>query len=345
MSEEQTKFDSEINTLEKNLKKENISIFTERMSYPNVIEYQIILHFPNESIPKEKTNISKDIINEYIFIMEISLTKHEIKLYSQNIKPINDGRDLFRDLTSSRNNNYTVEFDLNIIINSIKEFLKNIKGIDIRMGYYYIDSQYDISLLNYISDNNKNIFLSKVKLMEKVNNKNLEIPITCLISEDYFCVFENIPKNKFKLKLTFYSSLKVLSSFKKSFVGSVISLFWKQQGSIDYEMKITSENDDLINKMVEYIIEKIKNFGFHMDIFKHKEGKLPDIDIIKLEREINQMEIQMKNGGNILIFNKLLSNYEKAVEYYSAVGDNKYEDYNKRIQELLKNDKFNKFVQ
>ena len=66
---------------------------------------------------------------------------------------------------------------------------------------------------------------------------------------------------------------------------------------------------------------------------------------IKLEREINQMEIQMKNGGNILIFNKLLSNYEKAVEYYSAVGDNKYEDYNKRIQELLKNDKFIKFVQ
>ena len=107
MSEEQTKFETEINSLKKNLKKENISIFTERMPYPNVIEYQIILHFPNESIPKEKTNISKDIINEYIFIMEISLTKHEIKLYSQNIKPINDGRDLFRDLTSSRNNNYT----------------------------------------------------------------------------------------------------------------------------------------------------------------------------------------------------------------------------------------------
>jgi len=213
------------------------------------------------------------------------------------------------------------------------------------MGYYYIDSQYDIGLLNYISDNNKNIFLCKVKLMEKVNNKNLEIPITCLISEDYFCVFENIPKNKFKIKLIFYSSLKVLSSFKKSLVGSVISLFWKQQGSIEYEMKLTSENDELIDKMVEYIIEKIKNFGFHMDIFKHKEGKLPDIDIIKLEREINQMEIQMKNGGNILIFNKLLSNYEKAVEYYSAVGDKKYEDYNMKIKELLKNEKFNKFVQ
>ena len=53
----------------------------------------------------------------------------------------------------------------------------------------------------------------------------------------------------------------------------------------------------------------------------------------------------MKNGGNILIFNKLLSNYEKAVEYYSAVGDKKYEDYKNKIQELLKNEKFNKFVQ
>ena len=213
------------------------------------------------------------------------------------------------------------------------------------MGYFYIDSQYDLNILNYITEGNKNLLFSKVKLMEKVNNRNLEIPVNCLISEDYFCLFENIPKNKFKIKLTFYSSLKILKSFNKSYVGSIITLLWKQYGPVEYEMKLTSENDELIDKMVEYIIEKIKNFGFHMDIFKHKEGKLPDIDIIKLEREINQMEIQMKNGGNILIFNKLISNYEKAVEYYSAVGDSKYESYNKKIQELLKNEKFNKFVQ
>ena len=64
MSEEQIQLETQINNLEKNLKEENISIFSEKMLYPNVIEYQIILHFPNESIPKEKTNISKDIINE-----------------------------------------------------------------------------------------------------------------------------------------------------------------------------------------------------------------------------------------------------------------------------------------
>ena len=209
MSEEQIQLETQINNLEKNLKEENISIFSEKMLYPNVIEYQIIIHFPNEKIDKEKEKLNE--LKEYIFIIEISLTKHEIRLFSKNINSINDGRDLFRDLTLSKNNNFTSDFDLNIIVSAIKQFLKNIKGIDIRMGYYYIDSQYDIGLLNYISDNNKNIFLCKVKLMEKVNNKNLEIPITCLISEDYFCVFENIPKNKFKIKLLFYSSLKVLS--------------------------------------------------------------------------------------------------------------------------------------
>jgi hypothetical protein len=343
MSEEQIQLETQINNLEKNLKEENISIFSEKMLYPNVIEYQIIIHFPNEKIDKEKEKLNE--LKEYIFIIEISLTKHEIRLFSKNINSINDGRDLFRDLTLSKNNNFTSDFDLNIIVSAIKQFLKNIKGIDTRMGYFYIDSQYDLNILNYITEGNKNLLFSKVKLMEKVNNRNLEIPVNCLISEDYFCLFENIPKNKFKIKLTFYSSLKILKSFNKSYVGSIITLLWKQYGPVEYEMKLTSENDDLINQMVEFIIQKIRNFGFHMDIIKRKDGKLPEINISKIEREISQMEIQMKNGGNILIFNKLISNYEKAVEYYSAVGDSKYESYNKKIQELLKNEKFNKFVQ
>ena len=343
MSEEQIQLETQINNLEKNLKEENISIFSEKMSYPNVIEYQIIIHFPNEKIDKEKEKLNE--LKEYVFIIEISLTKHEIRLFSRNINSINDGRDLFRDLTLSKNNNFTSDFDLNIIVSAIKQFLKNIKGIDTRMGCFYIDSQYDLNILNYITEGNKNLLFSKVKLMEKVNNRNLEIPVNCLISEDYFCLFENIPKNKFKIKLTFYSSLKILKSFNKSYVGSIITLLWKQYGPVEYEMKLTSENDDLINQMVEFIIQKIRNFGFHMDIIKRKDGKLPEINISKIEREINQMEIQMKNGGNILIFNKLISNYEKAVEYYSAVGDSKYESYNKKIQELLKNEKFNKFVQ
>ncbi len=343
MSEEQIQLETQINNLEKNLKEENISIFSEKMSYPNVIEYQIIIHFPNEKIDKEKEKLNE--LKEYVFIIEISLTKHEIRLFSKNINSINDGRDLFRDLTLSKNNNFTSDFDLNIIVSAIKQFLKNIKGIDTRMGYFYIDSQYDLNILNVITEGNKNLLFSKVKLMEKVNNRNLEIPVNCLISEDYFCLFENIPKNKFKIKLTFYSSLKILKSFNKSYVGSIITLLWKQYGPVEYEMKLTSENDDLINQMVEFIIQKIRNFGFHMDIIKRKDGKLPEINISKIEREISQMEIQMKNGGNILIFNKLISNYEKAVEYYSAVGDTKYESYNKKIQELLKNEKFNKFVQ
>ena len=329
MSEEQIQLETQINNLEKNLKEENISIFSEKMLYPNVIEYQIIIHFPNEKIDKEKEKLNE--LKEYIFIIEISLTKHEIRLFSKNINSINDGRDLFRDLTLSKNNNFTSDFDLNIIVSAIKQFLKNIKGIDTRIWYFYIDSQYDLNILNYITEGNKNLLFSKVKLMEKVNNRNLEIPVNCLISEDYFCLFENIPKNKFKIKLTFYSSLKILKSFNKSYVGSIITLLWKQYGPVEYEMKLTSENDDLINQMVEFIIQKIRNFGFHMDIIKRKDGKLPEINISKIEREISQMEIQMKNGGNILIFNKLLSNYKKNVEYYFAVVVNKYEDYSNRF--------------
>ena len=81
-----------------------------------------------------------------------------------------------------------------------------------------------------------------------------------------------------------------------------------------------------------------------MDITKHKEGKLPEININKTLKEILQFETQMKLSENILIFNKLLSNYEKAVEYFSAINDKRYEMYTEKIKQLLSNEKYSKFI-
>ena len=40
----------------------------------------------------------------------------------------------------------------------------------------------------------------------------------------------------------------------------------------------------------------------------------------------------------------LLQLYEKAIEYYSAINDKKYIEYNNKIKKILKNEKYSKLI-
>ena len=65
---------------------------------------------------------------------------------------------------------------------------------------------------------------------------------------------------------------------------------------------------------------------------------LPNIDIKHIEQEIEIYEKQLKTCSNYLLFNKLMNHYEKAVEYYSAINDLRYEIYTNKIQVLFSNE-------
>jgi hypothetical protein len=343
MQEIQQKIDLEISKIKTDFSNENILIQSQKIKYSNNIDYQIDISFPNNKNDED-----------YDFTLEINVNEEKIRLYSKTIPSLSDGRDILfflNNINNSNNNsneNYFItsktffsEFKITPIILSIKKLISSLNKIDTRFAKFYLDEQYDLNLINSLN------YIKKYKLrkIEIINNRKIEVPILLTISDEYFCIYEPIYKNKTKLLLIFYSSLRTLISFKKSLYGNIITLFWiTNTKNINHEIKLTSINDSVSNKIVDDLIEKIKKIGFKMDITKHKEGKLPEININKTLKEILQFETQMKLSENILIFNKLLSNYEKAVEYFSAINDKRYEMYTEKIKQLLSNEKYSKFI-
>jgi hypothetical protein len=214
------------------------------------------------------------------------------------------------------------------------------------IGNFYIGNEYDVNIIKSID----HLFKHNIIIIENVNGVvSTETISLCTISNDYFCLYDYDNSHVHKFTLSFYSSLTALSSFKMSSDSSVLTLMWKQKGSsIPYEMQITAsllyEDDvNVIEHIVALLINLFKERGVKMDINKKHNGVLPNIDIDKIEEEIQRYENQMKYSSNFMLFNKLITHYEKAIDFYSALNDAKYNEYTKKIQNLLLNESFSKY--
>ena len=94
------------------------------------------------------------------------------------------------------------------------------------------------------------------------------------------------------------------------------------------KFNINTANVETINAILN---EKMK-------IYQQKTGKLPNIDINKVEKEIEVKEIEQKNNEiNLEKKLYLMSLYQKAVEYYSAINNPKFIEINHKIHKLLEN--------
>ena len=320
--------------------KENILLKYNKTNSKKYSEYQISISFKN--------NNQNTLSNEYYdFILEINLTKKTIILFSTNIKPVCDGRDLLPLISkvSSVNNNFFSldDIDLQHIVNSIKKFIEsnNFSNLD---KIYYIGDGYDPKIIDSLEH------LEKIHCnhLDIINGRNVELPSLCTISDENFCLYE---KEQSKYNLIFQSSLKNLISFNKT-VDLIVTLNWrkkimtseKEANYCLYELKIKSNINDDMDRVMDLLIEKIKNIGFKMNINEQKKGVLPNLNPEKIETEIARLESQLKNKDTVLVFNKLLDRYEKIIEYYSAANNNKYVEYNEKMKDLLRNEKYSKYI-
>jgi len=320
--------------------KENILLKYNKTNSKKYSEYQISISFKN--------NNQNTLSNEYYdFILEINLTKKTIILFSTNIKPVCDGRDLLPLISkvSSVNNNFFSldDIDLQDIVNSIKKFIEsnNFSNLD---KIYYIGDGYDPKIIDSLEH------LEKIHCnhLDIINGRNVELPSLCTISDENFCLYE---KEQSKYNLIFQSSLKNLISFNKT-VDLIVTLNWrkkimtseKEANYCLYELKIKSNINDDMDRVMDLLIEKIKNIGFKMNINEQKKGVLPNLNPEKIETEIARLESQLKNKDTVLVFNKLLDRYEKIIEYYSAANNNKYVEYNEKMKDLLRNEKYSKYI-
>ena len=74
-------------------------------------------------------------------------------------------------------------------------------------------------------------------------------------------------------------------------------------------------------------------------------GKLPCTDIEKVEKQIKLIEKDFENKKiNMDMVNQLMSLYQKAVEYFSAINSPEFKIYTDKIKELMKTQKINELI-
>ena len=341
LKDEEKKFEEKCQEVQDKLMRQNILFIFNKTNSKKYSEYTINISIPKNDSPKSK--------EDYEFILYINLTRKKIILFSTNINPISDGRNLLPIINLNKNNRVKLNFisidklDLLQIIKDLNNFLEK-KIFTNVYGYYYLGEEYDSKII----DNLKNIEIIQCNHLDIINGIMVEIPSITTISDDYFCLYEKEQNN---YKLIFYSCIKNLLKFNKT-LDSIVTFNWRKKVAIKkdeyvfclYSLRIKSEIDEDMDKVMDILIEKIKKIGFKMDINHRKTGELPNVDVEATENEINRLELQLKNRENILVFNKLIQNYEKMIEYYSALNDDKYIEYNNKMKDLLSNEKYDKYI-
>ena len=268
-----------------------------------------------------------------------------------------DIRDILPDLLNKKWGKNQKYYHIKTIIEKIPSFINN-----------YIES-------NYSQDNNnknKNQIKGKFHLdqiyqnrhlmlfphlffdnvYEKVFFENSELYSDegrkLYICEGYFLLFiETSIFDNENLKLIFFAAIKSLVHIKHYTESDIVEFTWKIKGGKNNLMRIRTKDAGNIVKIITEILKKkkIKHQITNKD-FRPKEGEIPAIDIDLVEEEINKYEVMLRlqenvNNENV---NYLMKLYEKAVQYYSAVNDNKYENYMSKIHDMLGNEEFTKLL-
>ena len=109
-------------------------------------------------------------------------------------------------------------------------------------------------------------------------------------------------------------------------------------------MKLKSENCNLLvnilvqnlsSKNIRYTVSDKKSTG-------KKQGTIPHIEIKLVENEIKEIENKIKDKKEVTkeSITNLINLYEKAIQYYSALNDDKFKILLKKIQNIYSNEEY-----
>ena len=249
-----------------------------------------------------------------------------------------DGRDILEDIIGeSWSNQYKITSIINSIPKFIIDFLKNkINNNEKIVGKFYLDEIYNLDILRKLPFK----FFGQVNEITIMNGKNeIEESRFLFITENFFLLFIDTGLfNVGNMKLSFWAYIKSLDTIKQTRGSNLCEFIWKVKFNKKFSLKIKSFDDDnIVNIMMENLKHENIDYKLTTKNLGPKSGELPKIDIEKVEEDIIHSEINLKNPDNLNEdnVNNIVELYKKAVQYYSAVNDKKYEIYTKKIQDII----------
>lgn len=274
-------------------------------------DYTLEIIFPKDLTQKN---------NEIKFLLEINkdYPKIEPQLYCLTVfshPHLCDGRNLIKNIINEEWSNK--KYPLESIINKIPKFIikyNEIKDGLIEVGKFTLDKYYKINFLK-----NLPIFFHLIAKENKI----------LTISDISLCIYK-LEKKIGLCRLSFYVDLQDIIEVKQNSNKKTITIKYLLNNK-NKKIKISDSNYETINGIIK---EKMK-------IYQKKGGKLPNIDIKKVEKEIEEKENELKKDNKNVEKNLyLMSLYQNAVEYYSAINNPKFIEITHKIHKLLENAQF-----
>ena len=298
------------------------------------------------SIPESLTQSQYPI--KFLLKIAMIFPKEEPELYcitKFSYPHIFDGRNLLNDVLKKKWENDI--HNLDVIINRIPKFIIEFnnsleEGYLLLVGKYMINHIYSLDRIKELP-----IFHKNVKQNERVKNKIIKKNKILTISDLSFCLYET--ESKHLAKLTFQANLNELISIKRNTQENTITFFWKDNNKENESIEIEISTDDT-EKIKSTLLEKMELFGKEYNVsqktIKKRMGKLPCSNIEHVEKQIEKLEKDFKDNKNINmdLVHKLMTLYQTAVEYYSAINSPEFQVYTEKIKDLMGTKQINELI-
>ena len=314
-------------------------------------EYFIIISLEPTIIANSPFDIKQDL--EFLIYIQKNYPINPPRLYCLTDFPnlnISELRDLLEDVIKQP---FHKEITLLTIINLLPQFLSDYflslqNNPTIQIGKFYLDDIYNIEIIKKIKKKYFKEVNQELAMYGKTIHEELRF---LLITNNFFFLFINMGLgiiNIGNMKLAYWAHINSLDTIRHTKGSNTSEYIWKLKKKRFFTiiLKTYPVFEKETDKIVDLLIENLKNCGIRYSITNKnlgpKTGQLPPIEINIVEDEINKLEIKIKNPETLNQENlKILMNlYEKAVQYYSAINDNRFEGYMKKIQSLMSDQKY-----
>ena len=331
-----------------------------------LIEYQI--NNNNEvliaiTINKSLIKFEKEPLDIIRFILQIKSTYPETPplLFCISrfcIPELCDGRDFLEDTLQMKwdKNNCFLKLIISQIPSFVQRYLNYINGNNVinniilrrkMFGKYYLDSIYETSIIKYIPY----LYFNNISEVVSIEGKKMLLEDRkMLITDNFLLLF--CPKNLYeidKLKLVFVGPITSLLYIRQFYKDGIVLLKWIIKGkglqNSNFTMQFkTQDGDYIVDTLIDNLSKRSINFKVTNTINGNikREGTVPMVEINLVEEEIKNLEKKINNKENITkeSISILINLYEKAIQYYSALNNKRFEIFIKKIHEVYSNTEY-----